>query len=222
MTPSGPARPSRPSRPADPLAQTELLLVDATNLAHVLARASGGATAVALVARIRSLIPPAVTIELVFDGAAEPGMRGIRIASGVTVRYGGRQSADAVIVERVTAEARNAGPVGAAAILVVTDARELRDLVRVRGARTAGASWLASRLDRSGLAAPAAVGNPRPPAPSTGSGHDRGRGNDDGRDVDGEGDGDENARPGWKAGRGATTKRGNPRRKARGARRPPG
>ncbi len=210
-----PVTPTRPARPADPLGETELLLVDATNLAHVLARASGGSAAVALVARIRSLIPPAVTIELVFDGPPEPGMRGTRIASGVTVRYGGRQSADAVIVERVTAEARNAGPAGAAAILVVTDDRELRDLVRVRGARTAGASWLASRLDRSRLSAPA-VGNPRPLAPATGSGHDRGR------DADGDDDGDEDGRPGWKSGRGATTKRGNPRRAARGARRPPG
>ena len=61
---------------------------------------------------------------------------------------------------------------------------------------SAGADWLIGRLERTRLSAPS-VGAARAPAsPQTGSA-------------------DEDERPGWRSGRGATTKSGNPRRRAR-------
>ena len=101
------------------------------------------------------------------------------------------------------------GADGTATLLVVTDDRDLRHGSRLRGARTAGSAWLLGRLDSGRLAAPS-VGNPRAArrshhaAASSGSGS-----HDDGDDGD-------SGRPGWKPGRGATTKRGNPRRAPKG------
>jgi hypothetical protein len=144
------------------------------------------------------MVPASVHIEIVFDGAPEPGMRGERVASGVVVRHAGRRSADELLLDLVDREGASSGALArarAAAILVVTDDRALRAALHERGARTAGAAWLLDRLERPRLAAPS-VGNRRPPA--TG-------------DADAESDG----RPGWAPGRGATTKRGNPRRRRR-------
>ncbi len=180
----------------DPLAATQRLLVDGTNLLHALSRRPGAAPAAALIGRLRGAIPAAVAIELVFDGPPERGLRNERIASGVRVRYGGNRSADAVILSLVD-EARGLdGAAGAAALLVVTDDRDLRHGARLRGARTAGSTWLLGRLDSRKLAAPS-VGNPRSPQ----------AGNLDADEAD--------DRPGWKPGRGATTKRGNPKRAPR-------
>jgi hypothetical protein len=179
-------------RPRDPLEHTTRLVVDGTNLLYALSRGAERQPPAALIGRLRAIIPAAIAIELVFDGPAEPGLRGERIASGVRVRYSGARSADSVILSLVD-EVGLGGPEAAADILVVTDDRDLRNRLRARGARSAGASWLIGRLDRGRLTAPAA-GNRRPPRTDT---------------VDGDDD-----RPGWRPGRGATTKRG-PARRAR-------
>jgi hypothetical protein len=105
------------------------------------------------------------------------------------VRYSGARSADSVVLTMVD-EASIGGPEAADQILVVSDDRDLRNRLRVRGARTAGASWLIGRLERGRLSSPSA-GNRRPPA--------AGATNDD-------------ERLGWKPGRGATVKRGPPRK----------
>ena len=204
-----------PRGPADPLAATELLLVDANNVVHALARVAGAPPAVALVGHLRSLIPARIAIELVFDGPPERGLSRTRIASGLSVRYSGRQTADEVIVARVTAEANSGGPVATAAILVITDDRGLRELVGARGARTAGTSWLASRL--SGARSIGSLGTSPAPNPAVSGRGAAGR-SPAGASPD---DADEDdGRPVWKPGRGATVKRGNPRRNPR-ARRPP-
>lgn len=205
-----------------PLDGVGRLLVDGTNLLHTLARAArdrspthragtGGGTplpAAALVGRLRAAIPPVVAIELVFDGAPEPGMRGARIASGVLVRYAGRRTADALILALVDeARAATGDARGADNILVVSDDHELRSAVRSRGAGTAGGAWLVGRLERTTLEAPSAS-NRRPPVAI-------------GRGATPPGDGDRDAgqdRAGWRPGRGATTKRGNPRRARRAGR----
>jgi len=189
---------STSQRDRDPLAATELLLVDGTNLLHALTRAPGAAPAATLVGRLRAVIPAAVAIELVFDGPAEHGLRNERIAAGVRVRYAGRRSADSAILGRVEGVGRDDEPAGANALLVVTDDRDLRHAAQVRGARTAGAAWLLGRLDAPRLSAPS-VGNARPPAS---------------RDRPGSGDiADEtDDRRGWRPGRGATAKKGNPRK----------
>jgi len=182
----------------DPLVGTGRLIVDGTNLLYALTRRAGPAPPAALVGRLRGAIPAPIAIELVFDGPAEPGLRGERIASGVHLRYGGGRSADAVILGLVDRAGRESGPAEASAILVVTDDRDLRHGVTRLGGRTAGAGWLLRRLDGPRLASPSA-GRPRPPATAATAAPE-----DTVED-----------RSGWRPGRGATTKRGNPRRAPR-------
>jgi predicted RNA-binding protein with PIN domain len=189
----------------DPLAATRRLLVDGSNLLHALSRTSTAAPPAALIGRLRGAIPPTTTIEIVFDGPPEPGLRNERIASGVTVRYSGGRTGDAVILTLIDDVRLLDGSDGTVGLLVVTDDRDLRHGARLRGARTAGSTWLLGRLDARRLSSPS-VGNPRPARgarPVT-----SGTGND--------GDPTEIDRRGWKPGRGATTKRGNPRRAPKG------
>jgi hypothetical protein len=188
----------------DPLAETSRLVVDGTNLLHALRRGSGAAPPAALVGRLRAAIPAPVVIDVVFDGPPDPGMSSRRAASGMTLHHSGRRSADALIAMLVGGPLERPDPLGASGTLVVTDDVGLRGRVRALGARTAGTSWLLGRVDRVGLSAPAAGRRRPPPPPAAGPGDDR--------------DGD---REPWKPGRGATTKRGNPRRTPRHRRRPP-
>ena len=186
-------------RPApDPLLGTARLLVDGTNLLHSLGRARDGRRAdgaplpaAALVGRLRALVPAATAVTIVLDGTPAPGAIGRRVTSGVEVRYAGSRSAD-VLLHDLARTSPNPE-----LILVVTDDAELGRALRVLGARTAHGSWLAGRLDRQRLAAPAA-GRPKPP-PAARPGHS------------GIAEpADDAAR--WKPGRGATKKTGNPKR----------
>ncbi len=182
------------SLPRDPLAGTDRLLIDGTNLLHVMARKPGAAPQAALIGRLRAIVPATIGIEIVFDGAPDRGMRGERVASGLIVRHAGRRSADEVLLSLVDETRFSAGAAATNALLVVSDDHALRASLRSKGARTAGSAWLLGRLERPKLSAPS-IGNRRPPAaPRV-----------DERDPAIE-------RPGWKPGRGATTKRGNPRR----------
>jgi predicted RNA-binding protein with PIN domain len=198
-----------PQPDRDPLAATRRLLVDGTNLLHALSRTAGPAPAAALIGRMRGAIPASTTIELVFDGPAERGLRNERIAAGVVVRYSGGRTADDVILTMIEDVRLLDGADGTATLLVVTDDRDLRHGSRLRGARTAGSAWLLGRLDSGRLSSPS-VGNPRPARPvrAAPSGPAAAATSSDG-------DPTEMDRPGWKPGRGATTKRGNPRRSPR-------
>ena len=194
-----------PAPDRNPLAATYRLLVDGTNLLHSMSRGVGAAPPATLIGRLRAVVPAQVGIELVFDGPAERGLRGERIAAGTSVRYGGPRTADAVILSLVDVVRLVDGPDGTAGLLIVTDDRDLRHGARMRGARTAGSAWLLGRLGSGRLSSPS-IGNPRPPRPIAGApGGAAGGAPADGND-------DESARPGWQPGRGATTKRGNPRR----------
>ena len=197
----------------DPLAGVTRLLVDGTNLLHVLARGAGGPDRqppAALIGRMRAAIPAETTIELVFDGPPERGLKNERIAHGVSVRYAGRHSADTILVTLVedVAQAAGAPPGGGSpatdAILVVTDDRDLRYAINRRGARTAGAQWLVRRLDRPRLSAPS-LANARPPRPprvdQPQPGQQQDAADDPGR--------------GWSPGRGATKKVGPGKRPSR-------
>jgi hypothetical protein len=188
------------STPRDPLVATDRLLVDGSNFLPALARRGAQAPPAALIGRLRAAIPATVGIELVFDGAPDPGLRGERIASGLIVRHAGRRSADDLLLSLVDEAAAAAGHGAVARLLIVTDDRALRTALHAKGARTAGTAWLLGRLDRPMLASPS-VGNRRPPkAPGGAVGADAER--DDDREP-------------WKPGRGATVKRGNPRRRRR-------
>ena len=143
-----------------------------------------------------------------FDGPAERGLRNERIASGLTVRYSGARTGDAVIIGLVDDVRLVDGADGTATLLVVTDDRDLRHGSRLRGARTAGSAWLLGRLDARRLSSPS-VGNPRPARLAHGA-----RPVSAASQIDG--DPAEMDRFGWKPGRGATTKRGNPKRAPKG------
>ena len=182
-------RVTRPAR--SPLEGVDRLIVDGNNLLHAIRRGPTALPAAALVGRLRAAVPATVGIELVFDGPPEPGLRGQRIASGLIVRHSGRRTADELIVSLVEEARAVTGPIGADNVLVVTDDAALRAAVASLGAGTARAAWLVTRLARERLESPS-TGNrraPRPPATES---------DDD--------------RPGWRPGRGATVKRGNPRR----------
>ena len=196
---TGPTIAGMRQNPVDPLAGTDRLLVDGTNLLHAWRRGPEPAPAAALVGRLRGAIPAQTGIELVLDGPPDPGMHNTRVASGLIVRYSGRRTADQVL-EALVDEAGNAGGrSGLDNILEETDDRELRLGLQRRGVRTAGARWLIGRLQRRRLEAPSA-GNRKSPTPS----------------VESTAEDDEPTR--WQPGRGATAKRGNPRRRPRGAR----
>jgi rRNA-processing protein FCF1 len=214
----------------DPLHGTDRLLVDGTNLLHALRREPGAMPPAAVIGRLRGVVPATVGIELVLDGTPDRGMRGNRIASGLIVRYAGQRSADEVLVSLVD-EARSAAGGSADAVdnvLVVTDDRELREGLRRRGVRTAGTRWLIGRLDRGRLAAPAtgnrsgpSIGNRRTPGVGSRGGTAGSAGAGSRSDSAGQSEGHGNAdvadEPGWQPGRGATTKRGNPKRRPKGS-----
>jgi len=172
--------------PPDPLHAASRLLVDGTNLLHALGRGPQPLPSAAVVGRLRALVPPGVTIVVVLDGPPAPGGGDRRVASGVEVRHAGRRPADDLLRELVGAR-----PEGT---LVVTDDGALAADLRAIGASTARTAWLAGRLARQRLDAPAA-GRPAPPRPSAVPDRDA-----------------EPERPAWRPGRRATVKRGNPRR----------
>jgi hypothetical protein len=183
-------------RPKDPLAQTTRLIIDGKNLLHAITSRADRAPAAALIGRVRGVVPGHIAIDLVFDGPAETHLRGERIAAGIRVRYSGGRSADSLILTLADEVAAEGGPGATNEVLVVTDDRDLRHRLRIRGARSAGADWLIGRLERPRLAA-ASAGNPRPP-----------------RTPQQPGDDD----PGWRPGRGATTKRGPSKRRPKSQR----
>lgn len=184
---------TRPAR--NPLDGADRLLVDGNNLLHAARPGGERLPAAALIGRLRGSIPADVGIEIVFDGPTDPGMRGERIASGLIVRHGGTWTADQVLLSLVDqARATSGAQRSADNVLVVTDDRELRIALQARGARTARTSWLLGRLERRTLVAPA-IGNRRPPRPPASMSA-----------------ADDDDRPGWQPGRGATKKRGNPKR----------
>ena len=182
--------------PRDPLTGTDRLLIDGTNLLHVLSNKPGQAPQAALIGRLRAMVPASIGIELVFDGAPDRGMRGERVASGLIVRHAGRRSADEVLISLVEETRATAGLEATGGLLVVSDDHELRAALRAKGARTAGSAWLLGRLARPKLSAPS-VGNRQPARGGPSAADDASSGLDAGR---------------WKPGRGATTKKGNPRR----------
>lgn len=120
----------------------------------------------ALVARLRAALP-SLDVRLILDGHPGGGPQG-RIAPGFVVAYGRSRDADSVIADLVADGARELGPAGSDAILVVSDDRAVRDQARRHGARVEGAAWLVDRMARA-----AASGSGRGGRPGTGIGHAR-------------------------------------------------
>jgi hypothetical protein len=175
----------------------ERLVVDGNNVLFALRRSPTPLPAAALIGRLRAIVPPSVAVVVVLDGAPEHGLVSRRVASGVEVRYAGRISADEVIARLVEQSYPDRG----LGTLVVTDDIELSNSIRRAGGRTVGNRWLIGRLESQRLSAPA-IGRPAPPTPSGAS-----------PDSRPDSDSDAPEAPRWSPGRGATRKRGNPRRR---------
>lgn len=174
---------------ADPLAGVELVLIDGNNLLHALRGRGregsgyggqggpGGPVAPqptsAIIGRIRSAIPPNVKVELILDGSPS-GITG-RLATGMSVEYSRRSTADELILNRVTRQLDEGGPASTWPILAVTDDRGLRDGVRSRGGRSAGTAWLLRRLDGTERPIRGRPGAPPPARPRAGTGLGNGR-----------------------------------------------
>ena len=135
-----------PQPDRNPLAATRRLLVDGTNLLHALSKTATAAPPAALIGRLRGAIPAATTIELVFDGPPERGLRNERIAAGRDRALQRRADRRRLILLMIDDVRALDGADGTATLLVVTDDRELRHGARLRGARTAGSAWLLGRL----------------------------------------------------------------------------
>jgi len=203
--------------PRSPLEGTDRLIVDGTNLLYRLGTMTGGASGsagsagpvappAAIIGRVRAAIPPAITIDLVFDGIGH-GVKG-RVAQGMFVRYAGRRPADDLILDLAASAESRGDPAAVARLLVVTNDRDLRARLEARGVRSRPVVWLTNRLDMPRLSSPA-PGNRRPPI---GAGAWGGSGG-----VEAGGDRD---RRGWRPGRGATTKTGPAHKIARHKRHP--
>jgi hypothetical protein len=196
------------TRPGRAWAGVAALLVDGNNLLHAVAGNAGPASLRGLLPRVVAAVPLEVDAVLVLDGPPDPGAPSrARVRRGLAIRHAGRVSADALIVQLV--EARPFPE--RAEVLVITNDVALADQVRHVGGRTRPVRWLEERLDEPAItrAPGASIGGPRPgrilrrPAATT---DPRGMG-DGGTDAERDAE-----RPAWAPGRGATRKRGNPRR----------
>ena len=193
------------AQPKDPLAATDRLLIDGSNPAprprpRVGSRGRPAGRDHRTTARRRATDD---LVDLVFDGPSERGLRGERIAAGLIVRYSGARTGDAVILSLVDEIGFAEGPEATAGVLVVTDDRDLRHRLKGLGARTAGCAWLIRRLERTTRKASASIGNAKPPHQAKAASRAP-----DAEDED---------RVGWRTGRGATTKQGNPKRASKGS-----
>jgi rRNA-processing protein FCF1 len=198
-----------PVGPHSPFYGTDRLIVDGTNLLFRLGGAGRAAPPAAVIGKLRAAVPKETSIDLVFDGQGH-GVFG-RLAEGMFVRYSGRRIADDVILDLVGDAMMEAGggPAAGAKVLVVSNDRELRERILARGSRTVPLQWLIERMGLPVLQSPAA-GNRRAPV-GFGTGPGGNGPNAAGREDD---------RPGWKPGRGATSKTGAPRKVARHKRHP--
>jgi hypothetical protein len=203
---SGNRRSRSAARPAASLDEIERLYIDGSNLLHRRGGTPTSGSSRTLLASLRVALPPTLDVVLLLDGQPDPGASSQeRISPGLTVRYAGRVDADSVLVQMVSGQTYRE----ALRTVVVTDDRALGDRVRRAGGRTERLDWL-ERLLHDAMS-----GGPRPQAPGgaaaagpRGSSISSGRPPSPSRATGPE---DMSATP-WRPGRGATKKRGNPKR----------
>jgi hypothetical protein len=181
--------------------EPSLLLVDGDNLLHHVrgARDEGGvAWLLPLLVRWR---PPHLRIVVTLDGHAAPGDAARRrVAPGVEFLHAGSRSADDLIVELLSAQPFSARD----RTIIVTRDRDLLERARRAGGLTRSVAWLMRQLAEPGPVAPALPGG------AVGIGQGR-----RGRPVATAPGSEDEVRRAWQPGRGATRKRGNPRRSAK-------
>jgi hypothetical protein len=168
----------------------ELLLIDGNNLLH---RLSGRVDEVAqrnLFALLRARLAPDSRAMLLLDGHPAPGSaRQLRIAPNLEVRQvGDADRALLALIEEQPPDARGA-------TVLVTDDRSLADRARSLGAQARRLDWLVALIGRGRDRRQVGLGQPARPGVSAPDEDDQ--------------------RAAWQPGRGATRKRGNPRRAPR-------
>lgn len=185
--------------------ELELLLVDGDNLLHDV-RGSRDAGGVAwLLPRLSGWRPSHLRIVVALDGHPAPGETSrARVTRGIEFHHSGSRSADDLIVDLLKAQPY----AGRSRTAVITRDRGLQARASRAGGLTRSVDWLMRQLGGSAASGraggrPAGIGQGKPPPRRRGDGS----GSDE-SDVDG-----------WTPGRGATRKKGNPRRSPKRARR---
>ena len=171
------------------MAGIELLLIDGNNLLH---RISGGVdegTQRQLLARLQSVLPATIRTILMLDGHPASGTgRRHQVTKILEIHHAGSLSADDALLNLIKDRAAHTR----AGVTLVSDDRALTDRARHLGAHTQRLAWLEQLF---------AAGS----QPTVGIGGGKRR---QGQAVEPE---DPQREP-WQPGRGATKKRGNPRR----------
>jgi len=219
-------------RPEAPIPELELLVIDGDNLLHRVRGMRDEAGLHWLLPRLKAWRPAGVQVLLMLDGSPGPGVgRRQQVVPGIQMQHSGRLDGDTAIVELVRAR----GYAERTRTVVVTDDRQLSDRARYAGVLVRRLDWLIDLLARPNPDSAVALSAPgrgagvsattprattsrapaRPPRPSVGIGGGKPPRAPDAttpivRDP-------EDAREPWKPGRGATAKRGNPKRAAKGS-----
>jgi hypothetical protein len=227
---SGPRR-AHPRRGGPPPLPGDLafVLIDGDNLLHRVRGTRDEGAVRWLLPRLRAWRPDGIRIVLMLDGHPEPGESFRRqIVTGIESHYSGDVDGDTALI-RLLASRPYADRIRS---VLITDDRALADRARHLHALVRRLDWFVGQLASGASAALAgapsrvsegaadaprdvAEGRSRPPGgrpTGLGAGRPPRRapgmtGGDPSRESDGEPD-----RPPWIAGRGATRKRGNPRR----------
>ena len=200
----------------DPLAGVGRLLVDGTNLLHAMRRngpAPGRARRPRSSAGCAAPSRRPTPIELVFDGPPERGLRDERIAPGLTVRYSGARTGRHVSSTDGRRRHRLGGTAEAAARAADASSSSPTIATCATGSGCAAPGRPARRGCSAGSERPAGVAVDRQPAAGAPAatprrGPARATATSD----------DDPERRGWQPGRGATTKKGNPRKAPNGER----
>ncbi len=184
---------------------TELLLIDGDNLLRAV-HADRDAGAVAwLLPRLWRWKPEQLRIIVALDGHPAPGESSRRrVAPGIEFHHSGSRSADDLLIETLGARPYS----DRARTLIVTRDHALRDRARRTGGMTRTVDWLIAQLGSDAVAS----GGPGPRRPV---GIGQGRAPRHSHPEPAEPDG--SSQP-WRPGRGATRKKGNPRRGAKASR----
>lgn len=185
--------------------EIDLLLIDGDNLLHHVrgSRDEGGVAW--LLPRLSGWRPAHLRIVVALDGHPAPGeTRRQRVTRGIEFHHSGSRSADDLLIELLTAQPYAARIRTA----LVSRDRTLRARATREGGLTRSTDWLmravAGSAGRSGRGAPPVrIGQGKPPPRSRSTVNEP-------ETLD---------QPGWEPGRGATRKKGNPRRVAKSARR---
>ena len=189
--------------------ELDLLLIDGDNLLHDVrgSRDEGGVAW--LLPRLSSWRPQHLRIVVGLDGHPAPGETSrVRATRGIEFHHSGRRSADDLLIDLLRAQPY----AGRSRTAVVTRDRGLQARVARAGGLTRSVDWLMRQVARTGGGSPrgttgeskpVGIGQGKPPKVQR---YDPADANDDGQRS-------------WEPGRGATRKKGNPRRSAKRSRR---